>query len=159
MVGRYFQGDSRDRVPAPEAESSMAQLVGYERRSFTSVLDLPLTDVGAVGTQFYGLRPAVMPVDEEQIKRNLAQGRPVILPVMTHGAGGQKIAPFYGTADVYHVIVVTGYDTAKDVFYTNDAGFMQGQNYAYPWATLSAAIDAQAQKFAQGRVMLVFRSA
>jgi hypothetical protein len=156
MVGQYFQHDARDRLPASEADSAMAQLVSYERRTFPGVMDLSVADMGVVGAQFYSLAPAVVPVDPDVIKRSLAEGRPVIIPVMTHGVGGQKIAPFYGATNVYHVIVLTGYDSAKDVMYTNDAGFMQGQNYPYSWSTLSTAIDAQSQKYPQGRVMLVF---
>jgi hypothetical protein len=155
-VGQYFQHDARDRLPASEADSAMGQLVGYERRTFPGVMDLSLANMGGVGAQFYSLAPAVVPVDPDVIKRSLAEGRPVIVPVMTHGVGGQKIAPFYGATNVYHVIVLTGYDSARDLVYTNDAGFMQGQNYPYAWSTLSTAIDAQAQKYPQGRVMLVF---
>jgi Peptidase_C39 like family len=154
MVGQYFRGDTRDRIPPAEADASMGQIVATERRTFPGVLDLPLTDIGAVGNQLYNLRPAISPVDPDVIERNLAEGRPVIVPVMTHGANGQKISPYYGSTNVYHVIVLTGYDAGKGLFYTNDAGFVQGQNFAYPWSTLSTAIDAQAAK--QGRVMLVF---
>lgn len=155
MVGQYFRGDTRDRIPAGEANASMGAIVGAERRDFPGMLDLPLTNIGAVGTQMFGLRPAISPADPTAIERNLAEGRPVIIPVMTHGApGGQKISPYYKDPSVYHVVVLTGYDAPKGVFYANDAGFIQGQNWTYPWSTLSAAIDAQAAK--QGRVMLVF---
>ena len=156
MIGQYFKGDSRDRIPAAEADAAMGQIVAAERRDFPGVLDLPLADIGSVGSQLYGLTPQVAPVDPTEIQRNLAQGRPVIIPVMTHGANGQKISPYYGAINVYHVIVLTGYDTAKGLYYTNDAGFVQGQNFPYAWSTLATAIDAQAQKYPQGRVMLVF---
>jgi hypothetical protein len=156
MVSQYFKGDTRDRIPGAEADASMGQIVGVERKDFPGVLDLSLADIGSVGTQLYGLTPTVAPVDPTEIQRNLAEGRPVIIPVMTHGSNGQKISPYYGSVNVYHVIVLIGYDTAKGLYYTNDAGFVQGQNFAYPWSTLSTAIDAQAQKFPQGRVMLVF---
>jgi hypothetical protein len=154
MVGQYFRGDTRDRIPAGEANASMGAIVGTERRDFPGMLDLPLTNIGAVGTQMFSLKPTIAPADPNVIERNLAQGRPVIIPVMTHGANGQKISPHYNEGNVYHVIVLTGYDVPKGVFYANDAGFIQGQNWAYQWSTLSAAIDAQAAK--QGRVMLVF---
>lgn len=157
MVGDYFRGDNRSRIPASEADTAMAQIVGVERKSFPGVIDLPLTSIASVGTQLYGLSPTVAPVDLDQIKRNLAEGRPVIVPVMTHGVNGQKISPYYGATDVYHVIVLIGYDNVRGVLYANDAGFVEGQSYAYTWNTLSTAIDAQARKFPQGRVMLVFR--
>ena len=159
MVGDFFKGDNRSKIPAAEADGAMGQIVGVERKMFPGVLDLPLTSIGSVGTQLYGLNPTVVPVDLDAIERSLADGRPVIIPVMTHGANGQKISPYYGTVNVYHVIVLIGYDNAKGLLYTNDAGFVEGQNYAYTWSTLSTAIDAQAGKFRQGRVMLVFQAA
>jgi len=154
MVGQYFRGDTRDRIPAGEADASMGQIVATERRTFPNVMDLPLTDIGAVGTQMYNLVPTIVPVDPDAIQRNLAEGRPVIIPVMTHGANGRAISSHYSPGNVYHVIVLTGYDAPKGVFYSNDAGFIEGQNWAYQWGVLSAAIDAQAPK--QGRIMLVF---
>jgi len=157
MVSDFFKGDTRPQIPKAEADGAMAQIVGVERRMFPGVLDLPLTSIGSVGTQMYGLNPTVMPVDLDAVERNLASGRPVIIPVMTHGVNGQKISPHYGTLNVYHVIVLIGYDNTKGLLYTNDAGFVEGQNYAYTWSTLSTAIDAQARKFTQGRVMLVLQ--
>jgi hypothetical protein len=77
--------------------------------------------------------------------------------VMTHGGpGGAALSEHYGSGSVYHVIVITGYDAARNLLYTNDAGFVEGHNWTYSWATLSSAIDAQAKRYPQGRVMLVF---
>lgn len=157
MVSDFFKGDSRAQIPKAEADGAMAQIVGVERRMFPGVLDLPLSSIGSVG-QTYGLNPTVMPVDLDTIERTLASGRPVIIPVMTHGVNGQKISPHYGTLNVYHVIVLIGYDNTKGLLYANDAGFIEGQNYTYTWNTLSTAIDAQARQFPQGRVMLVFQA-
>lgn len=158
MVSQYFKGDRRDHIPPAEADAGMGQIVSVERKDFPGVLDLPLSDMASVGNQLWGLTPSVAPVGPTEIERSLANGRPVVVPVMTHGANGERIAPFYGAVNVYHVIVLTGYDASKGLFYANDAGFMQGQNYAYTWATLSTAIDAQAQRYPQGRVMLAFSS-
>lgn len=156
MMADYYKGDARDRIPPDEADAAMGQIVQTERSTFPGVVDLPLASIGAVGARLYGLKPTVAAVDLERIEHQLAMGRPVVIPVMTHGANDVKIAPFYGTGNVYHVILITGYDTGKGVLYTNDAGFVEGQNYAYRWETLSSAIDAANQKYGQGRVMLVF---
>ncbi|HZU15209.1 MAG TPA: C39 family peptidase [Candidatus Dormibacteraeota bacterium] len=157
MVGDYFRGDRRGAIPPAEANADMAAIVNVERQMFPGVLDLPVADVAQVGQRMFGLRPSVLPLDLTAVERNLAEGRPVIIPVMTHGlAGGAPIAPYYGHANVYHVIVVTGYDSARGLLYTNDAGFMQGQNYAYPWSVLATANAAQTRHLAQGPVMLVF---
>ncbi len=159
MVSDYFRGDRRATIPPAEADADMAAIVKVERQMFPGILDLPVADVAQVGQRMFGLQPSVVPLDLSAIERNLAEGRPVIVPVMTHGlAGGAPIAPYYGHANVYHVIVVIGYDATKGVLYTNDAGFMQGQNYAYPWEVLATANAAQTHHLPQGQVMLVFGS-
>jgi hypothetical protein len=158
MVGQYFRGDTRAAIPPAEADAAMARIVSVERQTFPGVLDLPLTSIAAIGTQLYGLHPTVAPVDLNQIEHSLASGQPVIIPVMTHGAAGQKISPHYGSVNVYHVILLTGYDNARGLLYANDAGFVEGQNTAYTWSVLSSAIDAQAARYPQGRVMLTFQA-
>lgn len=157
MIGRYYRGDrfAGDNIPAADADSAMAQVADYERRAYPGQLDLPLSAIGSVGQKVYNMQPVVGPATLDNVKRALAQGRPVVIPVMTHGGpAGAKIAPFYGSVSVYHVIVITGYDGTK--VYTNDAGFIQGHNYAYDWSLLETAMDAQATKMGQGRVMLTY---
>jgi Peptidase_C39 like family len=155
MVSQYFKGDTRDVLPPAEADAGMGGIVSVERKTFPGVLDLPLTSVATVGQQMFGLRPTVAPVDLAEIQRNLAAGRPVIVPIMTW-VGGSRISEHYGNVGVYHVVVLTGYDSAKGLLYTNESGFTQGHNWSYSWSLLSSAIDAQALKYPQGRVMLVF---
>jgi hypothetical protein len=159
MIGNYYKHDQRSVIPPAEADREMTSIVAYERQTFPGIVDLPLNDVAGTGAARYQMDGTVepAPADDEQIKRYLAAGWPVVIPVMTHGApGGQKIDPRYGGTSVYHVIVLIGSDESGQLI-SNDAGIFQGQYLAYPWPRLSAAIDVQAQKFAQGRKMLVFR--
>ena len=159
MVGDYYKHDQRSVIPPGEADRDMRSIVAYERDTFKGVLDLPLTDVSTTGGAKFQIEGTVepAPADSDQIKHYLAAGWPVVIPVMTHGApGGQKLDPHYGAVSVYHVIVLIGYDESGQLI-SNDAGIFEGQYLAYPWPRLSAAIDAQAQKYSQGRKMLVFR--
>jgi hypothetical protein len=157
MVSDYFKGDRRSVIPAAEADAGMAQIVSVERQRFPGITDMPLTAVASVGQSMFALRPTVAPVSIDGIEQSLAAGRPVIVPVMTHGApGGAALSDHYGSVSVYHVILITGYDSGKGVLYTNDAGFVEGQNQVYSWNVLSTAIDAQTLKYPQGRVMLTF---
>lgn len=157
MVGRFYRGDKypNDKIPPADADAAMAQMVQWERQSWPGVVDLPLDKVGQVGKQFYNMTPATTNATMDNVKAALASGKPVLIPVMTHGApGGGMIAPFYGSTNVYHVIVLTGYD--GDNVYANDAGFYQGQNYKYAWSVLQAAMTAQQAKLQQGSIMLTF---
>jgi hypothetical protein len=157
MVGRYYRGDkfAGDRIPPADADAAMAQIVQWERQQFPGVLDLPLEKVGQTGKNFYNMTPATTDATLDNVKAALASGKPVLIPVMTHGGpGGGMIAPFYGAVNVYHIIVLTGYDGGS--VYANDAGFSQGQNYKYDWSVLQAAIAAQQAKMGQGAIMLTF---
>jgi hypothetical protein len=161
MVGLYMGGDRRSRIPPAEADADMANIVSYERATWPGVLNLSLDKVGAVGNHFYNVAPTLEEASFDNIEKEIAAGRPVIIPVMTHGApGGARIAPYYGSLSVYHVIVIVGYDAATQTVTTNDAGISQGQNYQYRWPVLESAMDAQTPKMAgQGRVALSFAPA
>lgn len=166
MVGQYFKGDLRPTIPPAEADAAMGRIVAYERSTFPGVMNLSLADMQQVGANFYGLHSQVLPLDLHVIEQDLANGLPVIVPVVTHGGpGGSMIYPTYGRKNVYHVIVLVGYDDPQGAVYTNDAGLREGQYLKYPWSTLSTAIAAQANTAVdesgtpvprQGRTMLVF---
>ncbi|HEX6547108.1 MAG TPA: C39 family peptidase [Candidatus Dormibacteraeota bacterium] len=158
MVGRYYQGQKypNDRIPPADADAAMGQIVQWERATWPGVLDLSLDKVGQVGQHFYNLQPVVADATLDNVQHALADGQPVIIPVMTHGLpGGQAISPYYSAGNVYHVIVLTGYDGTK--MYTNDAGISQGQNYPYQWSALDTAIGAQVGKYNPGKQMLTFK--
>jgi hypothetical protein len=160
MVGNYYKHDQRSVIPPGEADRDMTSIVAYERQTFPGILDLPLTDIATTAAARFPIDGTVEPAaaDPQLIKQYLASGWPVVLPVMTHGLpGGQKINAHYGAGNVYHVIVLIGYDESGQ-FISNDAGIFEGQYLTYSWSTLSTAMDAQAQKYpSQGRKLLVFR--
>lgn len=71
----------------------------------------------------------------DDIKRNIFEGRPVIVPA----AGKQLGNPnFRNGGPLYHMFVVTGWD--EDEFITNDVGTRNGENYRYPYNTVMDAM-------------------
>jgi Peptidase_C39 like family len=171
MVGQYWNNDHRQRIPPAEADAVMGRMVAWERATFPGVINLPLTDMVQVGQHFYpnlNLSAQVVPVDLGVIQQNLADRRPVIIPVMTHGApGGRPIYPTYAAGSVYHALVLIGYDASRGIVYANDPGLREGLGLAYSWSTLQAALVAQAHTtvdadgvrvpFQQGTSMLIFQ--
>jgi Peptidase_C39 like family len=163
MVNRFYKGQvyANDRIPPAEADTAMGQIVQVERQTYPGVLDLSLDRVAAIGKALYNYDSQLQPATLDNVKAALAAGKPVLIPVNTHGApGGQKIAPYYGSPGVYHVIVLIGYDGST--VYANDSGISQGQRYAYAWSLMESAMDAQAtltKPQSQGRVMLTFAPA
>ena len=155
MYGAYLQGDHREVIPPREADQRMAAMVAWERQSFPHLLNLPLPDVGQVGAHFFNATPLFDDATLPNIERVLAAGHPVIIPLMTHGApGGLKINQYYGTLNVYHVLLITGYGPGYLV--TNDAGIGAGENWRYTWTVLDAAMQAQAPVMNQQPLMLYF---
>lgn len=69
------------------------------------------------------------------IKSNLAAGRPVILP-----AAGQELGNPYFTppGPIYHMLVVRGYTATQ--FITNDVGTKRGENFRYDYDVLMKAM-------------------
>lgn len=155
MYGAYLTGDHREVIPPQEADQRMGQIVAWERQTWPGVLNLPLSDVGQVGAQFFNATPLFDDPSLANIERAIAAGHPVIIPLMTHGApGGQKINQYYGTLNVYHVLLITGYGPGYLV--TNDAGIGAGENWRYSWTVLSSAMQAQVSVMHQQPVMLYF---
>jgi hypothetical protein len=171
MVGQYWSGDHRARIPPAEADASMGRMVAWERASFPTDINLSLAEMVQVGAHFYGaggVTGQVVPVDFAVIQQQLAAGRPVIIPVLTHGGpAGSRIYPTYGAQNVYHVITLIGYDAAKGLVYTNDPGLREGQGLAYAWSILQTAITSAANTrvdgsgipvpYQQGTAMLIFQ--
>jgi hypothetical protein len=168
MVGQYYQGDRSDRIAPGPADAGMGKIVAFERANVPRI-NLSLADMSLVAGRLYGLQGQIVPVDFNVIQQDLANGVPVVIPVMSHGGPAGRINPGYGAENVYHVIVLTGYDATRGLVYTNDAGLSSGENLAYPWTTLQAAIQAQTTTptdgtgqpvpTSQGPVMLTLRPA
>ncbi|MGH7775825.1 MAG: C39 family peptidase [Candidatus Dormibacterales bacterium] len=160
MYASYLHGDRRSTIPPDEADSLMTPVLRYERAWLANPHpDLTLEEIGEVANHFYGFRYEVGPAGYAAVRRQLAEGHPVVIPVMTHGApGGAKLTPYYGAVSVYHVVLLVGY-TSDGLLIANDAGFMQGQYWRYTWATLVSAMAAQEPRMHQGQVMLTLSAA
>ena len=93
----------------------------------------------------------------EDLKRELADGHPVIVPVYAPALGN----PYYAKIDPpdYHVLVLTGYDDEKGSFIVNDPGTRSGQGLRFPYATFMNAIhDLNTKDYKAGRKAVLFTS-
>ena len=124
-------------------------------------LDLTNTLLGQLAEDHFGLGWQIMPNTPENIREQIALGRPVIAEVRTHGLGNSNY-PGYSTHyeqtgwSVPHFIVIIGYD-ATGVF-LNDAGISKGRGYHITYAQLTHAIDdldVHHPNLDQGQVLLV----
>lgn len=90
----------------------------------------------------------------EDLKNELAGGRPIIVPVYAPALKN----PYYGpTSPNYHVVVLTGYDDTEGVFIVNDPGTKDGEGLRFPYATfLSAIHDLNSKNVSAGKKAVLF---
>lgn len=117
-------------------DEEIKKVVAYEVDELGFHADTNTEEMATVAQKFYGHRATVtydMTIDD--IKRELAKGNPVIVPLAGRDLGN----PYYsGQGPWYHVLVIIGYDTKY--FITNDVGTRHGAGYKYRYNVLFDAI-------------------
>lgn len=92
---------------------------------------------------------------EDDLKNELKDGRPVIVPVYAPALGNLYYQK--GTQPDYHVLVLTGYDDKDGVFIVNDPGTKQGEGLRFPYKTFMAAIhDLNQKDYQAGKKAVLF---
>lgn len=134
------------------ANKELIDLIEWQKSHYGSEKDLSMTELGQLFKDYYGHRFEVKSnVTENDIKKELSDGNPVVMPVMTQSLHN----PNYRPSSVYHVVLIKGYDETGVI--TNDAGVKEGENWHYNWNIVWEAMDAQTPKMGQGRDILVLK--
>jgi Peptidase_C39 like family len=162
MVDRYLRGDHSGALIDPQtANNAINRITPWK-------VTEDLTDVqfGKMAQLHMGWAYKVLPATRQNIKQQLALGRPVIVGVRTHGLGNPNY-PGYRTHyeqagwSVSHYIVVVGYDQSDTVI-LNDPGLTRGHGYHIKFDQLFHAItdlDNAYPNLNQGLVILVLAPA
>lgn len=127
MVWMYYQGEPSGLINPNDADEAIWELVDFQTDLLGTYMDTTVEETREFIDLFYGLAATV--VDDptvEQIKTEIAEGRPVIVP-----AAGRKLGnPYFsGDGPLYHMIVIKGYTETQ--FIVNDPGTKRGQDYVY----------------------------
>jgi len=158
MVDRYLRGDHSGNLIDPRtANAAINRITPWK-------VTQDLTDVqyGAMAKKYLGWAYQVLPANRQNIKEQLALGRPVIIGVRTHGLGNSNYPGYrshYEQAgwSVSHYIVVVGYDQSDTVI-LNDPGLTRGHGYHIKFDQLFYAItdlDRAYPNLNQGLIILV----
>lgn len=133
MLDAWVQGDTRDRIPADEADARILEIVALEKEVLGYHRD---TSIATMVQFINGYAPygayAVRSPSVDQIKAEIDAGRPVVVPVW--GKTLMKVNPYFSRpGPTYHTILITGYDDAKQQFITQEPGVGRGRNFRYPY--------------------------
>ncbi|MDD3006731.1 MAG: C39 family peptidase [Candidatus Pacebacteria bacterium] len=104
----------------------------YEEANYGGAHDLSLEDTLKFYREYYGYKKSFTKYDisAQDIKREIAQGNPVITPMDGRKLGNpQYTAP----GPELHELIVIGYDDGTGEFITNDPGTRFGEGYRYDY--------------------------
>jgi len=136
IMVKHFRAGEQGLMPVATGEEEILDLVDYENNHNYGV-SITLRQLSTIANDYYGMSTGrvVQNITPEMIKREIAAGRPVIIP-----AAG-KVLPnpnFRNGGPIYHMLVVVGYD--GDTFITNDPGTRNGRGFTYTSASLIDSI-------------------
>lgn len=154
MVHAYYDGQPGGQIPADEADREIVDMVAFERELFGSYEDTNAEQTGLFAELKFGLAYTLIPDPTvEQIKTELAAGRPVIVPAAGRLLGNPYFTP---PGPIYHMLVIRGY-TQDDQFIVNDPGTYRGEAYLYDVDTLMYAIHDwnNGEEITQGRKVVL----
>ena len=127
----------QDSLTKQEAEDQLQVLVAFEIDKFGYFEDTDTLETAQLILDYYDFKGVDVAYDFDigQIKKELADGYPVIVPT----AGRMLGNPYFQTpGPIYHMLVVIGYEDNQ--FITNDNGTKRGEQYRYDQEVLFEAI-------------------
>lgn len=119
------------------ANDELQKIVDFEIKKYGDYKDTDSQETAQFIKDLWGYKRVDVKynITIEDIKKEVAQGRPVILPT----AGRELKNPnFKSPGPLYHMVVVRGY--TKDKIITNDPGTRNGEEYTYSPDVLYNAI-------------------
>lgn len=122
-------------ISVADGDRMIKELVDWQSAHGLGV-SINLAEVGQVARERYNLSSRILKNPTvQQLKDELAAGRPVIVP-----AAGRTLGNPYFTAPgpLYHMLVLIGYSGTD--FITNDPGTKRGANYRYNQTVLLNSI-------------------
>lgn len=154
MIHEYYIGHST--ITPKAAIQQMQLLFDWEDAAFGSNTDASATQTARLINEYSSFNATVVENPTlNQIKNELASGRPVIAPLN----GFALYHKLYGNG--YHMLVLGGYDDGTKQFITNDDGKSAGKNFRYSYATVMSALSSfdHDTKKIDGKPVAIFTSA
>lgn len=127
MVAEYYAGTPSGKIDPDAADAAILDIVAFEEDLIGNYLDTTAEETVQFIDFYFNLQATVIENPTvDQIKAEIAAGRPVIVPA----AGRELENPnFTGLGPLYHMLVIKGY--TENQFITNDPGTRNGESYVY----------------------------
>lgn len=126
----------RGNINAQTMDEEILSLVDWQVKNWGGHQDLTVKETAQMAESFYGLilKPRY-DITIEDIKEEIAQGRPVIVPAAGRLLGNPY---FRSPGPIYHMVVAIGYNGNQII--VQDVGTKRGDHYVYSEKILFNAI-------------------
>lgn len=138
MAMRWVAGAKS--ISKDEAKKEILAISDYEEKNYGGYHDTSAADTAdrIIKEYFkYGKASVKYGIGAEDVIGELEQDNLIIVPANGRALGNPNFTP---PGPDRHMLVVKGYDAAKDEFITNDPGTRQGENYRYKSSVLINAV-------------------
>lgn len=135
IMVKYFL--EKKKLTPETAEQEIQKMVEFEKKNYGHFEDSDAREIVRLAEDFYGIKnlKVVYDFSKEDMKKYLAAGRPIIVPVAGRLLGNPN---FTQPGPLYHALVLVGYK--GNDFIANDPGTRKGKGYAYDADVLYNAI-------------------
>jgi len=135
MANAYVTGTTEDKVPAPAAQQAINNLKKWEQINLGYNANTGVDATTKMAEGAFGLSVVQIPnYTETDLKRVLADGHPILLPVNAKILDSDQ---YLANGPTYHMVVIRGFK--GNTFIVNDPGTNNGDGNEYPFATLEKA--------------------
>lgn len=128
---------NQEKLTQQKVEDDIQKLKDFQVKNYGDYKDSNMKQLLALAKDFYGIDnlKVIYDFDKEELKRQLARNKPIILPTAGRKLGNPN---FKQPGPWYHNLVAIGFD--GNTIITNDPGTRKGQDYTYSSDVLYSAI-------------------
>lgn len=151
MVHRFYE--SKTFTSAQDADSELLAMVDFQNARYGDFKSTSAEETATLIRDYYGYDrvEVVYDITIDDVKREVAQGRPVILLAAGRQLGNPN---FKQPGPLYHALVVKGWTETEII--TNDPGTRKGADYRYdPDVLMNAVHDWNDGDPANGRKVMI----
>ncbi len=150
MAHYYLEG--KTVIDPALAKKELLDLVEYEKKNYGFHEDSSAEQTAQLIRDYYNYKAEILyNISLEDIKKELVQGNPVIVPTAGRLLGNLYFTP---PGPIYHMLVLKGYNLSG--FIANDPGTKRGADYFYPYQILMKSIhDWNNGDVENGKVVII----
>lgn len=159
LLAHYFI-KGRELVLSEEAESDLQKLLNFTQNVYPKKEDINIQELNEVAKRYFNYENFKILLDPKEIDlENILKNKSII--IMPASGRTLKNPYFKNPGPLYHMLVISGFDSERKVFITQDPGTKRGKNYEYPYEIIIDSIhdfDSNKEEILKGKKVILIVS-